>query len=369
MNKQIYSFLRNGINIPSSNKQPSLNESLPSYQILSSLKTYITKTFPKVTAVYFTNMYDISSSIQEYITNISTLYLNTNTSWAMSVSKSQTSGETHSQVLDAFESLVMKCLYKQIFNLIGTDSKLNRIILKYSFLNLNHFGISYPNIQMFFDFNKQVSVFSEIDEAITPKEKLRYICNICRYIIKIFGEGNLNKCLMFVILHCGVNNLKSHIRYVFLFRNKVLLCEDEEVYLDCFLKAFDMICNLKVMYKEILEISEEEFVSKSERFDMKEIIEGLILENGTFKNNYFLDDRLLALVNSEKRKNAEKGKEEKIVVWKDENGVPNLKELISKYKDIVVGKLSISELNELKIIFEKLIDIIVTIHNESKVIE
>lgn len=338
----IFSNLRTKINTDKITNKSSIINNTKNSKIIKEIQYYITIFFPKQLKK-LTNMIEISSSIQEFISEISNSYLSLNNIQYPSIHQIEI-------CLEAFEGLITKSLYPQLITLIGSDSKFSRLLNKYSFLNINHFGFELDLKEQFW-FAKQIQIFGEIREVASPKEKMQYITQISRFIISHCKESNLVKGLIFTILKSKVKSIKTHLRYISLFRTKSLITNEEEFYLYNMFKAFEAVENLSVNMKAYINMSQEKFKELCDNYDKKDIFDNIKFNNCHFTQNFFIDDRLLALVNSEKEKS-----NYNILNEDKQSDVDNNIELLKeKYINKPFSIISIRELKEIKQAFNNLV--------------
>lgn len=340
--KEIIRNLRCEITIDKKNNKNSINNNSKNSKIIKEIQYYINVFFPKQLKK-LTNMSDISSSIQEFISEIAISYLAINNIEQPSLSQIENS-------IEAFESLLIKALYSKLIQLLGDESKFDRLLHKYSFLSLSNFGIELP-LKKQFEFAKHIKIFGEISEAQTPKEKMNHITNICRYVLSNCGSEKFIPGLMYVMIMSNTDSLKTHIRFVSLFRNKTLFTSEEEYYLYYLYKAIETIESLNVNMKSYVNLSQEKFKELSDNYEKKELFENLTYSNGHFTNNLFIDDRFLALVNSEK----EKEMNQPFELSSNENNIEVLKK---KYMSLPFSKISINEMKEIQSVFNNLVSIV-----------
>ena len=81
--------------------------------------------------------------------------------------------------------------------------------------------------------------------------------------------------------------------------------------------------------------------------------------NGHFTNNLFIDDRFLALINSEKEKN----NNESYDLSPNENNIELLKK---KYMSRPFNKISINEMKEIQNVFNNLVSIVKKVQSSIK---
>ena len=338
----IFSNLRIEINTDKISNKSVINNNTKNSKIIKEIQHYINIFFPKQIKK-LTNMIEISSSIQEFVSEISNSYLSLNNIQAPSINQIEI-------CMEAFEDLITKSLYPQLIALIGSDSKFSRLLNKFSFLNINHFNLEL-NLKEKFEFAKQIQIFGEIAEIASPKEKMNYITLISRFILSHCTQGNLIKGLMFTILKSKVKNIKTHLRYISLFRSKSLITNEEEFYLFNMFKAFEAVENLSVNMKAYINMSQEKFKELCDNYDKKDIFESIKFNNGHFTQNFFIDDRLLALVNSEKENS-----NQNIINEEKQSDVNNNIDLLkAKYINKPFSNISIRELKEIKHAFNNLL--------------
>ena len=340
--KEIIRNLRCEITIDKKNNKNSINNNSKNSKIIKEIQYYINVFFPKQLKK-LTNMSDISSSIQEFISEIAISYLTINNIEQPSLSQIENS-------IEAFESLLIKALYSRLIQLLGDESKFDRLLHKYSFLSLSNLGIELP-LKKQFEFAKHIQLFGEISEAQTPKEKMNHITNICRYVLSNCGSEKFIPGLMYVMIMSNTDSLKTHIRFVSLFRNKTLFTSEEEYYLYYLYKAIETIESLNVNMKSYVNLSQEKFKELSDNYEKKELFDNLTYSNGHFTNNLFIDDRFLALVNSEK----EKEMSQPFELSSNENNIEVLKK---KYMSRPFNKISINEMKEIQSVFNNLVSIV-----------
>lgn len=340
--KEIIRNLRCEVTIDKKNNKNCINNNSKNSKIIKEIQYYINVFFPKQLKK-LTNMSDISSSIQEFISEIAISYLTINNIEQPSLSQIENS-------IEAFESLLIKALYSRLIQLLGDESKFDRLLHKYSFLSLSNLGIELP-LKKQFEFAKHIQLFGEISEAQTPKEKMNHITNICRYVLSNCGSEKFIPGLMYVMIMSNTDSLKTHIRFVSLFRNKTLFTSEEEYYLYYLYKAIETIESLNVNMKSYVNLSQEKFKELSDNYEKKELFDNLTYSNGHFTNNLFIDDRFLALVNSEK----EKENSQPFELSSNENNIEVLKK---KYMSRPFNKISINEMKEIQSVFNNLVSIV-----------
>lgn len=347
--KEIIRNLRSEITIDKKNNKNIINNNSKNSKIIKEFEYYINVFFPKQLKK-LTNMIDISSSIQEFISEISLSYLSTN-NIQPSISQIENS-------IEAFESLIIKALYPTLINLIGDESKFDRLLHKYSFLTIDNFGIEL-SLKQYFEFSKHIQLLGEISEAQTPKEKMNYLTNISRIVLSYCGNEKLIQGLMYAMIMSNANSLKTHIRFVSLFRNKTLFTSEEEYYLYYIYKAIEGIESLNVNMKNYVNLSQEKFKELSDNYEKKELFDNIQFMNGHFTNNLFIDDRFLALVNSEK----EKDNNESFELSSNDNNIELLKK---KYMNRPFNKISMNEMKEIQTVFTNLLSIIKKVQASTK---
>ena len=133
----IFSNLRIEINTDKISNKSVINNNTKNSKIIKEIQYYI-------------NMIEISSSIQEFVSEISNSYLSLNNIQAPSINQIEI-------CMEAFEDLITKSLYPQLIALIGSDSKFSRLLNKFSFLNINHFNLEL-NLKEKFEFAKQIQI-------------------------------------------------------------------------------------------------------------------------------------------------------------------------------------------------------------------
>ena len=348
--KELFRNLRCEITVDKKNNKNVINNNSKNSKIIKEIEYYINVFFPKQLKK-LTNMSDISSSVQEFVSEISISFLSINNIEQPSVSQIE-------NAIEAFESLLIKALYSKLIELLGDESKFDRLLHKYSFLSLNNLGIELP-LDKYFEFSKHIKIFGEISEAQTPKEKMNHITNICRYILSNCGKEKFIQALMYSMIISNADSLKMHIRFVSLFRNKTLFTSEEEYYLYYAFKAIEAIESLNVNMKSYVNLSQEKFKELSDNYEKKELFDNLTYSNGHFTNNLFIDDRFLALINSEKEKN----NNESYDLSSNENNIELLKK---KYMSRPFNKISINEMKEIQNVFNNLVSIVKKVQSSIK---
>lgn len=112
--------------------------------ILNELKQFINTQFDDICIKHTNNISKIANEYQDFLFKITLLF---SKQWSFDFECNQS---IFSLISDAFESLLTKALNRKIFNLLSnannTNNKtdFNAILNKYSFLTLNHLGITIP---------------------------------------------------------------------------------------------------------------------------------------------------------------------------------------------------------------------------------
>jgi hypothetical protein len=114
--------------------------------------------------------------------------------------------------------------------------------------------------------------FAEISYFKAPKEKSACILNLCNYLnnkYNVTDKSTLHKLIVFCILKGNLPNIKTHFRYVSLFRHKTTISTEDDYYLSLFFHAVEYI---ERMNFSMLKISKEEFNLYADEFDKKELL-------------------------------------------------------------------------------------------------
>lgn len=113
--------------------------------IIDEIKQFINTQFNDLCTKHSDNIIKISNEYQDFLFKIT---LSFSSQWGIDFESNQS---VFIQVSDAFESLITKALNNKIFQLICFDNgngnvnkSFDAIINKYSFLTLNHLGITIP---------------------------------------------------------------------------------------------------------------------------------------------------------------------------------------------------------------------------------
>lgn len=320
--------------------------------IINKIFQFLKDTFPKE-ITKFQNMTQIASFVQDFIYDISQEYIQIN-------KKENLSCREIESILQVFENLIMRCLYKKIMNIIGYDNKYQKLIKTFSFLNLSDFvkDISYKDK---LTFSKKIYSFIDIKEKQTPYDKLICINNLCNFILSKYGEKDFQKILLFCIISCQIEDLKTHIRYCALFRNKVLISDSEEFYLEAFYNCFEKIENFEQQFPNILDFKKEKLYKLINNYDKKEILSQIKFKYSHFEDNFFIDEKLLSLINGTNEEEDINDKSESlldindgfILVNEEENSIERL---IRKYINIEPNKISLKEVKNIKDDFKSIVD-------------
>lgn len=342
------------------------NNSLYS-NILSSLHCFIDPDFDKI-AKEFTNMSQIATEIQEYINDQCQLFIKIYTNSSSSFSSATMPFNQYEMMLESFESIITKGLYPKLMSLLGTDIKFDRLTLKYSFLTEEYLGL--PIKFDIFELQKKLNIFKEdMIEKMTPKGKLIAIKNLSNYLSFYLNDNALlYKGILFSIVKSTIPNIKSYIRYCSLFRNKTLITTEEEILLINVTKAFDYIDQLSLGNIHDLIIPLDKFKELNNEFEKMDLISSLRISNGHFPFNNFIDDRLLALINSGKDNWNSLYESESEVKEKDKErqelndnialNKQSITQMIQYYYHIDAKDTKMSELNHIRSLFKHLLKLI-----------
>jgi hypothetical protein len=179
-------------------------------------------------------------------------------------------------VCEAFENLLTKSLYNTLMQKCieeFEDGKLERLIKKYSFINLKHLGLNHQMILDEFEFAKELKLLSEIGQSRSPKEKLNLITNFINYLNFKFSQNldkaELVKFLVYSIFKCNIANFKAQIHYINLFRHKTLISSEEDYFVSLYFQAFEFIEKMNSSY---IKMSKAEFDELCDEFEKKELL-------------------------------------------------------------------------------------------------
>ena len=241
-----------------------------SKDILDSLIKFIKKDFPylidnkqdinKISIIY--NDY-ISKLTNEYI-KIHSIDLNINS-------------YVYDIIINGFENIICHYIYPLVLNIIPDYTLPN----KYLFITLNNLGVYLNNINMN-DLSYQLNAFINISNFTTPKYKLLLLKNLCNYInykYADFDKVKLTKILIYLFLHCEIDNIKNQLIFCSLFRHKTVFDSEEDYYLCLALHAVDYC--LKLNYKNV-GMTKDEFYNKCNQHYNNDL---LLLEKNNFRLN------------------------------------------------------------------------------------
>lgn len=330
--------------------------------ILSSLMNFVHVSFDKITKE-MTNMSQIAGEVQEYVHEQCQLFIKIYSSSSSSSSVIIPFFQ-YEVVLESFESIITKALYSRLLSLLGTDTKFDRLVLKFYFLTENILGL--PRKFNVFELQKQLKKFSEdFKEIMSPKGKLNALNNLSKYLkFYLNDNGLLYKGILFSIVKTHIPNIKSYLRYCSLFRNRILLTTGEEILLLNVTKAFDVIEQLSLNNINELIIPMDKFKELNDEFEKKNLIDNLTLSKGHFAYSPFIDDRLLALLNSGKdiqnnlyENNSEQNKQKdtKQII---ELNKQSIKQLIQYYYHLEAKDTTMNELDYIRSLFNNLLQLV-----------
>jgi hypothetical protein len=114
--------------------------------------------------------------------------------------------------------------------------------------------------------------FVEIVNFKSAKEKSITLVNLCNYYsykYDLTEKFALMKFLVFSFLKANVPNLKSHLKFIALFRHKTNFSSEEEYYCSLAIQAVEFI---EKMNFNVLKITKEEFSSYLDEYEKKELL-------------------------------------------------------------------------------------------------
>ncbi len=199
------------------------------------------------------------------------------------------------KISDNFENIITKTLYDDIFNKIEDEKELNyeklsNIKMENLGLDINNFNTDFINYCMNnilaikskfnFDFTNSINdiivdnnnennnikiniknilsfelrKFYQFSFKNSPKNKLNILCNLCKFIIKIYSQNNrikFTKFLTYLFINCGIKNLKKHFYYCIFFRNKIAISSEEDFFLSISLQSLNFVYKLNEKVENI----------------------------------------------------------------------------------------------------------------------
>ena len=238
-----------------------------SNSIISELYKFINTQFDDILSSEKIN--NIPTIIQDFISTLTQEFIKC---WDLEIERVL----FYTEIVEGMEALILKSLYSKLFIVLLDDIKFDKICKKFSFLSLKHL-----NIEIFiddFELAKQMKGYNffnldliEIVNFRSPKEKSMCVVNYCNHIISKYKveKNNLIKLLVFTILKSNISSLKTHIRFISLYRNKTVSTSEESYFILMFSKAINFIENLRV---EDLNITKKEYNYYSDEIDKKDIL-------------------------------------------------------------------------------------------------
>lgn len=173
-----------------------------------------------------------------------------------------TNKELYTAIINGFENILFKLLYSKILILFKDEIINYKHIL---FVTLKHLGIDDDNNnnEHIEGLTRQIRLFNRLNDYITPKEKMTVITSICYFVNVTYAKYDrvkLTKCLMYIIIHSEVINIKKQLLYCALFRHKTVLTSDDDFYLSVAIQAVDLV--IKLNHKNV-SMTKEDFDVKT----------------------------------------------------------------------------------------------------------
>ena len=248
-------------------------KSQQSSSILGSIKKFINELFKNI-CDNSDDLNDISSQYQDFVSKLTYDFAAV---WKIEFYEEKS---IYSNIINGFENILCKLLYKRIMNEF-VDSTFNYeslLFITLADLDIKDYDYS-GNID---ELSSQLNKFTQISQYQTPREKLIILCNLCNYInlsYANFDRIKITKFLVYMFIHSEIRDLKNQLLFCALFRHKTIINSDEDYYLSLAIQAIDFA--MKINHKNV-KMTQEEFQQKKSQKWENEILT-------TFSKSYNLD--------------------------------------------------------------------------------
>lgn len=255
-----------------------------SSSLLIELKTFTSKTFPKLIADNI-DLINISNEYQDFI------YKTVNTYSQLFNIEFEVYKNAYTIITNCFESIITKSIYNRAITYCeSVTNESDTLLEKYSFLTPSNLRLT-ATIDSF-SLNNQIELFSQIIYEKTPHNKIMYIINLIQYLEDKYRNDNIICLLIYVLISTNIPGLKANIIYSRLFRAKIAIESREDYYLQLIETAFEKIDSLETNL-DMLDITNIEFKLKCNEYYKRKIIDSitkeLIIKEET-KDNRFMSN-------------------------------------------------------------------------------